>query len=173
MEQLRMPPGLDVRAVLLICCGGVFWRGALPLKHGVLRCSAFCRCFAVFGARPCAAGACWRSLVAASGGQGGIGGLRVPPTPSLDSLLTPLYRRRSAMGLEAAERRVLARRSAAGARGGCAALRLAVDIRQGGGLAGAHGGAIQRGAAGRAPRFGGVRHAAPVLCGLCCPGRGG
>ena len=38
--------------------------------------------------------------------------MRVPPTPSLDSLLTPLYRRRSAMGLEAAERRVLARRSA-------------------------------------------------------------
>ena len=60
----------------------------------------------------CAAGACWRSLVAASGGQGGIGGLRVPPTPSLDSLLTPLYRRRSAMGMEAAERRVLTRRSA-------------------------------------------------------------
>ena len=34
---------------------------------------------------PCAADSCGSSLVAASGGQGGIGGLRVPPTPSLDS----------------------------------------------------------------------------------------
>ncbi|MGN0743213.1 MAG: hypothetical protein ACI4L8_11205, partial [Candidatus Fimadaptatus sp.] len=32
--------------------------------------------------------------------------------PSLDSLLTPLYRRRSAEGLEAAKRRVLVLRSA-------------------------------------------------------------
>ena len=62
--------------------------------------------------RSCAAFGCGSSLVAASGGQGGIGGLRVPPTPSLDSLLTPLYRRRSARGLEAAERSVLAQRSA-------------------------------------------------------------
>ena len=35
--------------------------------------------------RSCAAVTCWRYRVAASGGQGGIGGLRVPPTPSLDS----------------------------------------------------------------------------------------
>ena len=66
--------------------------------------------------RSCAAVGCGSSRVAASGGQGGIGGLRVPPTPSLDSLLTPLYRRRSARGMEAAGRGVLARRSAAGAR---------------------------------------------------------
>ena len=66
---------------------------------------------------PCAAVAGGSHRVAASGGQGGIGGLRVPPTPSLDSLLTPLYRRRSAMGLEAAERCALTRRSAVGARG--------------------------------------------------------
>ena len=59
---------------------------------------AFCRCFAGFGRRSCAAYGCDSSPVAASGGQGGIGGLRVPPTPSLDSLLTPLYRRRSARG---------------------------------------------------------------------------
>ena len=59
---------------------------------------AFFRCSLAFAAHPCAADTCWRSLVAASGGQGGIGGLRVPPTPSLDSLLTPLYRRRSAGG---------------------------------------------------------------------------
>ena len=50
--------------------------------------------------------------MAASGGQGGIGGLRVPPTPSLDSLLTPLYRRRSAMGMEAAEHCILVQGSA-------------------------------------------------------------
>ena len=60
------------------------------------------RCVEGFAARSCAAVGCGSSLVAASGGQGGIGGLRVPPTPSLDSLLTPLYRRRSAEGLEAA-----------------------------------------------------------------------
>ena len=42
---------------------------------------------------------------------------------------TPLYRRRSAVGLEAAGRRGLTRRSAAGARGGCAALRSAVALR--------------------------------------------
>ena len=81
-------------------------------------CSAFCRCFAVLWQRSCAALGCGSSRVAASGGQGGIGGLRVPPTPSLDSLLTPLYRRRSAEGLEAAERCVLARRSAVVARYG-------------------------------------------------------
>ena len=78
---------------------------------------------------PCAAFGCGSSLVAASGGQGGIGGLRVPPTPSLDSLLTPLYRRRSAEGLEAAERCVLARRSGAGARGLCVALNSSVALR--------------------------------------------
>ena len=42
---------------------------------------------------------------------------------------TPLYRRRSAEGLEAAERCVLTRRSAAGARVWCVALRSAVDLR--------------------------------------------
>ena len=71
----------------------------------------------VVGRRSCAAFGCGSSLVAASGGQGGIGGLRVPPTPSLDSLLTPLYRRRSARGLEAAERRGLTRRAGVGAQG--------------------------------------------------------
>ena len=55
--------------------------------------------------------------------------MRVPPTPSVDSLLTPLYRRRSAEGLEAAERRVLTRRSAVGANGSCVALRSAVVLR--------------------------------------------
>ena len=69
-----------------------------------------------FAAHSCAALGCGSGGVAAAGGQGGIGGLRVPPPPSLDSLLTPLYRRRSAEGLEAAERGVLARRSASGAR---------------------------------------------------------
>ena len=48
------------------------------LGQGVLRGFAFYRCIAAFAARSCAAGACWRSLVAASGGQGGIGGLRFP-----------------------------------------------------------------------------------------------
>ena len=78
---------------------------------------------------PCAAVAGGSHRVAASGGQGGPGGLRVPPTPSLDSLLAPLYRRRSAMGLEAAERRVLARRSAVVARGRGVALRSIVAVR--------------------------------------------
>ena len=78
--------------------------------------------------RSCASVGCGSSRVAASGGQGGIGGLRVPPTPSLDSLLTPLYRRRSAMGMEAARRCALARRSAAGAMV-YAALRSAVALR--------------------------------------------
>ena len=80
-------------------------------------CSAFFCFVAVIAAHPCAAFGCGSSRVAASGGQGGIGGLRVPPTPSLDSLLTPLYRRRSAVGMEAAGRRVLARRSAVVAKG--------------------------------------------------------
>ena len=75
-------------------------------------CFAFYHCFAAFAARPCAAFGCGSSHVAASGGQGGIGGLRVPPTPSLDSLLTPLYRRRSAEGMEAAGQGVLMRRAA-------------------------------------------------------------
>ena len=57
------------------------------LGQGVLRGFAFYRCIAAFAARSCAAGACWRSLVAASGGQGGPGGLRFPPRPSLDSPL--------------------------------------------------------------------------------------
>ena len=78
---------------------------------------------------PCAAFGCGSSRVAASGGQGGIGGLRVPPTPSLDSLLTPLYRRRSAEGLDAAGRGVIARRSAVGARGWCVGLRSIVALR--------------------------------------------
>ena len=43
-------------------------------------------------------------------------------------LLYPLKRRRSARGLEAAERCVLAQRSAAGARGGCVALRSSVAL---------------------------------------------
>ena len=50
-------------------------------------CSAFCRCVAAFAARSCAAVGCGSSLVAASGGQGGPGGLRFPPRPSLDSPL--------------------------------------------------------------------------------------
>ena len=79
--------------------------------------------------RSCAAVAGGSSRVAASGGQGGIGGLRVPPTPSLDSLLTPLYRRRSAMGLEAARRGVLTQRSALLQMGGCGALRSCVALR--------------------------------------------
>ena len=37
--------------------------------------------------RPCAAFGCGSSLVTASGGQGGPGGLRFPPRPSLDSPL--------------------------------------------------------------------------------------
>ena len=41
----------------------------------------------LLGRRSCAAFGCVSSLVAASGGQGGIGGLRVPPRPSLDSPL--------------------------------------------------------------------------------------
>ena len=86
-------------------------RGALSLGQGVLGGSAFLCCLAGCGARSCAAFGCGSSRVAASGGQGGIGGLRVPPTPSLDSLLTPLYRRRSARGLEAAGRGVLVRRA--------------------------------------------------------------
>ena len=39
--------------------------------------------------RSCAAYGCGSSLVAASGGQGGIGVLRFPPRPSLDSPITP------------------------------------------------------------------------------------
>ena len=50
-------------------------------------CFAFLRCFAGFAALPCAAYGCGSSLVAASGGQGGPGGLRFPPRPSLDSPL--------------------------------------------------------------------------------------
>ena len=37
--------------------------------------------------RSCVAFGCGSSLVAASGGQGGLGGLRFPPRPSLDSPL--------------------------------------------------------------------------------------
>ena len=40
-----------------------------------------------FAAHPCAAVGCGSSRVAASGGQGGPGGLRFPPRPSLDSPL--------------------------------------------------------------------------------------
>ena len=98
------------------------------VANGYVCCSAFFRCPAGCVVRPCAAFGCGSSRVAASGGQGGPGGLRVPPTPSLDSLLTPLYRRRSAEGLEAAERCVLARRSAIGARGICGALHSAVAL---------------------------------------------
>ena len=58
--------------VLLLPCG---FRGA------------FLRRFAVFAAHPCAAFGCVSSRVAASGGQGGPGGLRFPPRPSLDSPL--------------------------------------------------------------------------------------
>ena len=123
-----------VRGSTAICMGwrrrdGAFLRGALPQGQGYGCCSAFCRCLASFAAHSCAAVTCWRNHVAASGGQGGIGGWRVPPTPSLDSLLTPLYRRRSAEGLEAAERCVLARRSGAGARGLCVALNSSVALR--------------------------------------------
>ena len=60
-------------AALCRCCRWWAW------------CFAFFRCLAGFGRLPCAAFACGSSRVAASGGQGGIGGLRVPPTPSLDS----------------------------------------------------------------------------------------
>ena len=117
---------------ILLCvmqglCGGVIapHGGLLGFSGTVLyRCcfavgarwGGCCSALAALGRLSCAAYGCVSSRVAASGGQGGIGGLRVPPTPSLDSLLTPLYRRRSAEGLEAAERRVLIRRSAAGAK---------------------------------------------------------
>ena len=121
---------LRANAALCRCC------------KGFVCCSTFLCCLAVLQRRSCAAFGCGSSRVAASGGQGGIGGLRVPAThcaltrpafraaarqphssraardlrgPSLDSLLTPLYRRRSAMGLEAAELGVLTQRSAAGA----------------------------------------------------------
>ena len=91
------------------------WRFLEPLiADGHSLCSSVA--LLVLRRRSCAADSCGSSRVAASGGQGGIGGLRVPPTPSLDSLLTPLYRRRSAEGLEAARRGVLARHFAAGAK---------------------------------------------------------
>ena len=97
--------------VLPLLCG--FVAACLRIAaRGRRYCFAFCRLVAAFAARPCDAGAGCSDLVAASGGQGGIGGLRVPPTPSLYSLLTPLYRRRSAEGLEAAWRDVLMLRSA-------------------------------------------------------------
>ena len=47
----------------------------------------FCCCVADARRRSCAAYGCDSSLVAASGGQGGPGGLRFPPRPSLDSPL--------------------------------------------------------------------------------------
>ena len=87
-------------AALFSCAAvwGAFLCSALLSGQGVLRCFEFL-CFRVaFAARSCAACTGCSSHVAASGGQGGPGGLRVPPTPSLDSLLTPLYRRRSAGG---------------------------------------------------------------------------
>ena len=106
--------------------GGALRFGAALCRRGkwFVCCFAFSRCLAGFAAHPCAACGCGSSLVAASGGQGGIGGLRVPPTPSLDSLLTPLYRRRSAMGMEAAGRCVLTRRAGVGALSmrGCSAV---------------------------------------------------
>ena len=57
--------------------------------QGVLRGFAFFSCFDVFAARSCAAYGCVSSRVAASGGQGGLGGLRFPPKSSLDSPITP------------------------------------------------------------------------------------
>ena len=53
-------------------------------------------------------------------------------------LLYPLKRRRSARGMEAAERRVLTRRSAAGVRGERVALRSFVDLRFHGGVLAPH-----------------------------------
>ena len=70
--------------VLPLLCG--FVAACLRIAaRGRGYCFAFCRLVAAFAARPCDAGAGCSDLVAASGGQGGIGGLRVPPTPSLDS----------------------------------------------------------------------------------------
>ena len=106
---LRVPPtpSLDSRVPLCTAAaplgdgGGGAARSYAALCRrgkGCACCFAFCSCLAVCVARSCAAVAGGSHRVAASGGQGGIGGLRVPPTPSLDSLLTPLYRRRSAGG---------------------------------------------------------------------------
>ena len=112
---------------------GILWYCFVPMLLclwgkgvGVLLCVL--SFLAALGRLSCAAVAGGIHRVAASGGQGGIGGLRVPPTPSLDSLLTPLYRRRSAVGLEAAERCVLARRSAVGAKDERVALHFSVAV---------------------------------------------
>ena len=59
--------------VLAVPCG--FWGSVLPLPCGLS------------WRRSCAAFGCGSSRVAASGGQGGPGGLRFPPRPSLDSPL--------------------------------------------------------------------------------------
>ena len=50
-------------------------------------CFACCRYIAAYAARSCAAVTGGSHRVAASGGQGGLGGLRFPPRPSLDSPL--------------------------------------------------------------------------------------
>ena len=121
-----------------------------------VRGAAFFSCFAAFAANPCASFGCGSSLVAASGGQGGLGGLRflgsalcanAPSVPcgctaaALQSRCArparallgfscyPLKRRRFAEGMEAAECCVLTRRSAAGAKDGCVALRSVFALR--------------------------------------------
>ena len=68
--------------------GGALRSGAaLCLVAKGWGCSAFFRCLAGCVVRSCAALGCGSSHVAASGGQGGPGGLRFPPRPSLDSPL--------------------------------------------------------------------------------------
>ena len=61
-------------AALRLVAKGFVLLCVLPLSCGI-------------AAHPCAAFGCGSSRVAASGGQGGLGGLRVPPRPSLDSPL--------------------------------------------------------------------------------------
>ena len=68
---------------------GILTRRSALLQRviGVALCSAAALRF--LRRRSCAAFGCGSSLVAASGGQGGLGGLRFPPKSSLDSPVTP------------------------------------------------------------------------------------
>ena len=93
--------------------------------HVALRSAVALRfCGGVLAPHLAAAAALWLPP-AAKEGQGDCDFPLGPPW----ILLYPLKRRRSAEGLEAAERRVLTRRSAAGANGLCVALRSSVALR--------------------------------------------
>ena len=76
-----MRSGVDLRVLGCVLA----WRTALLQRVWVLPCVLPFRCSCA--AHSCAAFGCGSSLVAASGGQGGLGGLRFPPKSSLDSPL--------------------------------------------------------------------------------------